>query len=296
MRRVSTKFTRSATTWVFILAMAAMAGTTSFSAAHADEAQAKTLFKAMSDYLAAQQAISFAYDSTLEVVTDQEQKLGLASSGTLTLNRPNKLHATRTGGFANVEMVYDGKTLTMLGKNANAFAKAEEPGTIDQLVDVLRKKYDRPVPAADLLMSDPYSELMPLVVDAKDLGSGVIRGVECDHLAFRTEEVDWQIWIAQGDRPYPCRYVITSSKVKGSPQYTIDVRDWKTGDEVASDGFSLASIRICSTPLSTPSSGARGVVSTFTLSRLPSHSKARSVKVPPMSTANLAFSMTYAAV
>jgi hypothetical protein len=67
-----------------------------------------------------------SYDSTLEVVTDQEQKLGLASSGTLTLNRPDKLHATRTGGFANVEMVYDGKTLTMLGKNANAFAKAEE--------------------------------------------------------------------------------------------------------------------------------------------------------------------------
>ena len=239
MRRVGKKFTRSATTWVFILAMAAMAGTASISAARADEAQAKTLFKAMSDYLAAQQAISFAYDFTLEVVTDQEQKLGLASSGTLTLNRPDKLHATRTGGFANVEMVYDGKTLTMLGKNANAFAKAEEPGTIDQLVDVLRKKYDRPVPAADLLMSDPYSELMPLVVDAKDLGSGVIRGVECDHLAFRTDEVDWQIWIAQGDRPYPCRYVITSPKIKGSPQYTIDVRDWKTGAEVASDGFSL---------------------------------------------------------
>ena len=239
MRRASMKCMRSAKRWLFILAVAAMAGTASMSAARADDAQAKSLFKAMSDYLAAQQAISFAYDSTLEVVTDQEQKLGLASSGTLTLNRPDKLHATRTGGFANVEMVYDGKTLTMLGKNANAFAKAEEPGTIDQLVDVLRKKYDRPVPAADLLMSDPYSELMPMVVDAKDLGSGVIRGVECDHLAFRTEEVDWQIWIAQGDRPYPCRYVITSTKVKGSPQYTVEVRDWKTGDEVASDSFSL---------------------------------------------------------
>ena len=237
MRRAGSKFKRSVITWLFILAVVAMAGTTSFSAARADEAQAKSLFKTMSDYLAAQKAISFAYDSTLEVVTDQEQKLGLASSGTLTLNRPDKLHATRTGGFANVEMVYDGKTLTMLGKNANAFAKAEEPGTIDQLVDVLRKKYDRPVPAADLLMSDPYKELMPLVVDAKDLGSGVIRGVECDHLAFRTDEVDWQIWIAQGDRPYPCRYVITSPKVKGSPQYTIDVRDWKTGAEVASDSF-----------------------------------------------------------
>ena len=196
MRRAVRQFTRSVKAWIFILAVVAIAGTTSISAARADEAQAKTLFKAMSDYLAAQKAISFSFDSTLEVVTDQEQKLGLASSGTLTLNRPDKLHATRTGGFANVEMVYDGKTLTVLGKNANAVAKAEEPGTIDQLVDVLREKYDRPVPAADLLMSDPYSELMPLVVDAKDLGSGVIRGVECDHLAFRTEEVDSQL-----DRP-----------------------------------------------------------------------------------------------
>ena len=96
----------------------------------------------MSDYLAAQKAISFAYDSNLEVVTDQEQKLGLASSGTLTLNRPDKLHATRTGGFANVEMVYDGKTLTMLGKNANVFAKADgfvlqfarELGTLERIL------------------------------------------------------------------------------------------------------------------------------------------------------------------
>jgi hypothetical protein len=239
MRVADRKFMRSAKRWVFIFAVAAIAGLPNSASVNADDAQAKTLFKAMSDYLAAQEAISFAFDSTLEVVTDQKQKLGLASSGTLTLNRPDKLHATRTGGFSDVEMIFDGKTLTVLGKNANMFAKAEEPGTIDQLVDVLRDKYKRPVPAADLLMADPYKELMPLVVDAKDLGSGVIRGVECDHLAFRTEEVDWQIWIAQGDRPYPCRYVITSTKVKGSPQYTVDVRDWKAGDEVASETFDL---------------------------------------------------------
>ena len=74
----------------------------------------------------------------------------------------------------------------------------------------------------------------------KDLGTGVIGGVECDHLAFRTDEVDWQIWIAQGPRPYPCRYVITSTNVPGSPQYTIDVRAWRTGAEAASDDFKAA--------------------------------------------------------
>jgi hypothetical protein len=103
----------------------------------------------------------------------------------------------------------------------------------------MRDKYHRPVPGADLLMSNLNDQLMPEVVDAKDLGSGVIDGVECDHLAFRAKDVDWQIWIAQGDRPYPCRYVITSTKVSGAPQYTIDVRTWKTGAEVASTPFTF---------------------------------------------------------
>ena len=129
------------------------AGMASMSVARADETQAKSLLKAMSDYLGAQKTISFEYDTNLELVTKQQQKIGLASSGTLTLERPDKLHATRTGGFANVEMVFDGKTLTLLGKNANLYAQVDAPGTIDHLVDELRDKYHRPVPAADLLMS-----------------------------------------------------------------------------------------------------------------------------------------------
>jgi len=233
MTRRAAMFTR----WTRAVAIGAAGALMMSAAARADEGQAKALFKTMSDYLAAQNAISLDYDSYLEIVTSQEQKLGLASSGTVTLNRPNKIRATRTGGFANVELVFDGKTASLIGKNANFYAQAEGPGTIDQLVEELRDKYHRPLPAADLLMSNPYDQLMPLVKDAKDLGSGVIGGVECDHLAFRTEEVDWQIWIAQGARPYPCRYVITSTKMAGSPQYTVDVRTLKTGADVGSDSF-----------------------------------------------------------
>jgi hypothetical protein len=67
----------------------------------------------------------------------------------------------------------------------------------------------------------------------------VIGGVECDHLAFRSKTVDWQIWIAQGERPYPCRYVITSKQIAGGPQYSIQFSNWKTGDEVAPDDFTF---------------------------------------------------------
>ncbi len=67
------------------------------SGASADEADARNLFKAMSDYMAAQKAISFQYDTTLEIVTKDKQKLALASSGTVTLTsaRQDPHHAHR---------------------------------------------------------------------------------------------------------------------------------------------------------------------------------------------------------
>lgn len=204
-----------------------------------DSAEAKKLLKAMSDYLAAQKAISFAYDANLQVVTNSDQKLGLASSGTVTLSRPDKVHTTRSGGFVDVESLFDGKTLTLLGKNVNKYTQVEIPGTVDHLVDELKDKYGLPLPAADLLLTNAYDELIQGVYDSKDLGSGVINGAECDSLAFRKDDVDFQIWVAQGAQPHPCRLVITSRLVKGGPEYSVQIRDWKSGDGVTLGDFSF---------------------------------------------------------
>jgi len=207
--------------------------------AGADEADAKRLLKAMSDYVATQESFSFNYDSMLDVVTTDGQVIGLASSGSLTFNRPDKLKSSRSGGFVDIESLFDGKTLTMLGKNKNIYLQIEVPGTVDHLIDELKDKYNMPLPAADLLLSNSYDVLMQGVMDVKDLGSGVIGGVECDSLAFRTAEVDWQIWIARGETPYPCRYVITSKQVTNAPQYSVQVSNWKAGNEVAPTDFSF---------------------------------------------------------
>lgn len=200
---------------------------------------AKALLKKMSDYLAAQQSLSLGYDSAFEVVTDEGQKLQLATSGTIDLVRPDKLRSARRTGFSDTEMVFDGTTLTFYGKGQNAYIQTEAPGTVDALIDALRERFQRPLPGADLLVQNVYDVLMEGVTDVKDLGSGVINGQECDHLAFRAGETDWQIWIAQGDAPYPCRYVITSRDVDQAPQFTLVVRDWKAGAGAAAANFSF---------------------------------------------------------
>ena len=209
------------------------------STAGADEADAKRLLKAMTDYVSAQKSISFDFDAVLDVVTPEDQVIGLASSGAVTLSRPDKIHASRSGGFSDIEMNFDGETLSRLGINLNAYTQIKIPGTVDHLIDELKDTYNRPLPAADLLLSTSYEALMQGVIDIKDLGSGSIGGIECDSLAFRAKEVDWQIWIAQGDNPYPCRYTITSKLVANSPQYSVQIRNWQTGDKVAAPDFSF---------------------------------------------------------
>jgi len=205
----------------------------------ASSQNAKKLLKAMSDYLAAQKAISLAYDSVFEVVTKDKQKLQLATSGTVDLSRPDKIHTTRQSGFSDTEMTFDGKTVTILGKGKNAYVQAEAPGTVDQLIDQLRDKFHRQLPGADLLQSGVYDQLMADVTDVKDLGSGMINGKECDHLAFRAKDTDWQIWIAQGKEPYPCRYVITSKSVDQAPEFSMTIRDWKSSTAAGPASFAF---------------------------------------------------------
>jgi hypothetical protein len=159
-----------------IAALALLIGLGFSADANADEAFAKSRMKAMSDYITAQKTISFAYDANLEIVTPDHQKIMLANSGTADLSRPDKIRATRDGGFSSVEMLFDGKTLTVEHKDAKTYAQTDLPGTIDHVIEVLRDKYHKPFPGADLLLSDPYDKLMPGVTDTKDLGSGVIGG------------------------------------------------------------------------------------------------------------------------
>jgi hypothetical protein len=40
--------------------------------------------------------------------------------------------------------------------------------------------------------------------------------------------VDWQLWIQDGPKPLPVRYVITAPGAAGAPQYEVNIRKWNT--------------------------------------------------------------------
>jgi hypothetical protein len=114
------------------------------------------------------------------------------------------------------------------------------PGTIDQLIDKLRHEMGVELPAADLLLSNSYEALTANVIEANYIGHGVIDGVDCHHLAFRTPETDWQIWIELGDRPMPRKYVITSKTMAAAPQYTLRIKSWNADASGDASAFSFS--------------------------------------------------------
>lgn len=218
----------------------------------AEEGEARSILKAMADYVSQQQNLSLKYDADVEVVTPAVEKIQFSASGDVTMSRPNKFRISRTGGYADVELISDGSNVTVYDRGGNRFAQIPAAGSFDEVVDRLRTEAPLELPGADLLLSKPYEELVAGVLEAKHIGRGIVEGVECEHLAFRNLDTDWQLWVELGERPVPRKYVITSKAVGAAPQYTLRLRDWKTGVTPGPDAFAFK-----------PPDGASGVAITL---------------------------------
>lgn len=209
------------------------------SAADGINPDADEILRAMSRYLAGTQAFTMSADISNEVVTLQGQKLQFTSSADAVVQRPSRMHITRRGRFADAEVFFDGKQLTLHGKTINAYVQKDQAGTIDQALDTLEKGLGISMPGGDLLIADPYKALTAGVTSSSYFGISYVGGVAAHHLAFRTPKVDWQIWVKEGNEPLPLKYVITTTWTTGAPQYSVQFSNWNTKPSIPANRFTF---------------------------------------------------------
>ncbi len=188
------------------------------------DADSRAVLAAMSAHLGGLRSFSVEYAAVDEVVTTDGQKLQFLHSGSLAAQRPDRLHAVRRGAAGTAELVLDGNSVMMFGRDANAYLRLPATSIAAAVEAVQRLGFD--APGADLLAERPMDGATTDITTGAHVGMTFIEGVEVHHLAFRGVEVDWQIWVTAGDRPLPLRYVIVSKSVTGSPQYTLQLRNW----------------------------------------------------------------------
>jgi hypothetical protein len=211
--------------------------------------EATAILRAMTDHLAGLKRFSVNGHGILEVVLTSGQKLQFDNDVTLIVERPSKLVATRRGEVTEQSLWFDGESLSLFSPAEGFYAAAQGPTTIDAALDFARDELDLIAPAGDLIYSDAYTSLVAdmtagFVVSKK----AWIDGQSCSHLAFRKPGVDIQIWIANGERPLPLKYVLSTTDVPANPQFMLTLSDWNTSPRIDKKTFHF-----------TPPAGARRI-------------------------------------
>ncbi len=215
----------------------------------------------MTDYLGSLKQFSLQTQVTLEDLLDSGHRIDFDISASVIVSRPNKLRAERRGDVIDQIFYYDGKTLTLYNPSDKVYARVPAPGTIEEVLNFAHDSLGLGIPAADLVYQDAFPLLMQDVTFAMVVGKTFIGGVRCDHLLFSRPGVDFQVWVADGGRPLPYKYVVTDRGSAARISITTVMSDWKVAPGVADAQFKFVAPKgakpITFLPLYTTSGSSR---------------------------------------
>lgn len=202
------------------------------------EQRALDLLADMSDYLASAKTMTFRVKAMVETQANG-QLLHFWSRSEVTLKRPNGLKILTQSDSKPLNIFFDGKNLSVYAPKNNMYAAIAAPATIDELIPFAVEKAGIMTNYYDILTSDPFAYLTDDLTRAFSAGQSTVDGTLCDHLAFKGEDVSWEIWIATGDKPLPLMMAITYLKVPDQPRFLLHLSNWKLNVPVAKGTFAF---------------------------------------------------------
>jgi hypothetical protein len=196
---------------------------------------------ASADFLAGVPRYRFEADSSFEVLQSNGQMLEFGDTRTATVRRPDRLRidVKRRGG-EQLSMYFDGQHLSVDLPDHDAFVRVEKPGHIDQMFDYASTELQMPIPLEQFLSSNFSTEVVDRIetgyfVDVEQIGDRW-----CEHFAYRMPDVDLELWIEEGDRPLPCRVVISYKWEAGDPEFVAQFRSWELAPDTPDSLFVFA--------------------------------------------------------
>ena len=202
------------------------------------QARASAILMRMADFLSGAPRFSFNVRGGYDAVQTSGQKIEFGESRKVTLSRPDRLRVEgeRSDG-AKVLTVFTGKEIVMVDTASNVYATEPQPGGLDESIVHFVKDLGIRMPLAMLLVSQLPAELKNRVRSVDYVEKTTIQGAASHHLAARTDTVDFQVWVADGDKPLLQRVLITYKKAKGEPQFWADFSGWDMAPAIVDATF-----------------------------------------------------------
>ena len=205
----------------------------------------------MSDYLAGLKTFRVETSTVDETKVNKDgQKIQTLADSKVAIRRPGEMRIDRVSPNGRVVFRDDGKQFSVVNADKNIYATAPAPAKLDQAADDARTQLQVDAPGVDLLASNPYDALTDGATEGHYVGLVPMGGgMMAHHVAVtRNNGISYQIWIKDGPQPLPLRYVVTDKDKQGSPQFTIELRNWQPNAQVPDASFAF-----------TPPAGAKKV-------------------------------------
>jgi len=218
------------------------ASPTSKSAANAtaQQAQAREILMRMAELLGGAKAFSVTLLAGHDTVQASGQKLEFGDTLRILLQRPDRLRVESVGSDgARTVAAFTGKEIVVFDATNKVYASEPQPGGVDQsLMHLVRDLHVR-LPLAMLLVTGLPHEFDSRVKTIEYVEKTNMYGVPSHHLAARGDDVDFQVWVADGKQPYPVRIVLTYRKEPGQPQFRAQFSDWNFAPQLADESLAL---------------------------------------------------------
>jgi hypothetical protein len=195
--------------------------------------------KEMSNYLMSAKTLGIVAESSLDAVTADGQRIQLDGTTTYKVRRPGFV-IDYSSDVKSRRFIYDGKNFTVYSPKLGFYASAPAPGTNREVLDTIYNKFGISLPLEDLFRWGDGStgDRIKALKSAYEVGPAKIDGVETDHYAFREADVDWEVWIQQGDQPLPRKLVIVDRTDPARPTFTSRLR-WQVNPTFSDADFTF---------------------------------------------------------
>ncbi len=184
------------------------------------------LLRSMGDYLKTAKQLSFHAEITFDDMLLSGQKIQYSASNDIAVHRPGSVYAESQGDQGKMRFWYDGKKMVLQNEGIGVYAEVPVPATIDAAMDHLMEKFGFSPPLVDFIYQDPYRTLIENVEFGFYVGLHYVDGTRCHHLAFVQKNIDWQVWIEDGNQMVPRKLTITYKNEPESPQYIAVLSEW----------------------------------------------------------------------
>jgi hypothetical protein len=165
------------------------------------EPKAMDVLKAVSARLSGAHTLSFVATDTFERLNPEGTSVHSSKTFEVSVQRPNRLIVSVSGSDSRSQFYCNDTTMMTYSGAAKAVVIAKAPPTISECLSNAYKASSIAVPFGDLIIADPYSNIVRGLKSATYIGrSELADGTTADVVAYSNDRVSVQMWVGTEDR------------------------------------------------------------------------------------------------